>query len=60
MLVVSFHFTGFKPSERHLVMDSQLQACVTMRSAFWPISKKNGGEGDKHNSNTIKSNTLVL
>jgi len=42
-------------------MGSQLQACVTMRSAFWPSSKKKGGEeGDKHNNNAVKSNTLVL
>jgi len=52
ILVVSVHFTGFEPPENdltvHLDMGSQLQACVTMQSAFWPSSKKNGGEeGDK-------------
>ena len=42
-------------------MGSQLQACITMRSVFRPISKKNSGEeGDKHNNNATKSNTLVL
>ena len=42
-------------------MGSQLQACITMQRAFQPISKKNDGEeGDKHNNNTTKSNTLVL
>jgi len=42
-------------------MGSQLQACATMRSAFRPISKKNSGEeGDKHNNNVMKSNTVAL
>jgi len=42
-------------------MGSKLQACVTMSSAFRPISKKNGGEeGDKQNNNAMNSNTLVL
>ena len=46
-------------------MGSQLQACITMWSAFRPISKQNGSEdggeeGDKHNNNDTKSNTLVL
>ena len=37
-------------------MDSQLKACITMQSAFQPISKKNGGdEGDKHNNNSVNS-----
>jgi len=39
-------------------MGSQLQACITMQSAFRSILKKNGGEeGDKHNDNAMKSNT---
>jgi len=42
-------------------MHSQLQTCVTMRSAFRPSSKKNGGEeGDKHNNNAKRRNRLVL
>ena len=58
VLVSSVHFTGFKPPENDIW---SWAPGYTLQSAFQSISMKNGGEeGDKHDNNTMKSNTLVL